>query len=369
MPKQTTDISGDPFAIAYAGIGETWTIARGVAVTGATVGIYSAFADSRAVNNGDVNGGVVGVGFQPGGATGSYAVVNKAKGAIGGQNGIFVDDFAGSLAVRNDGKVSGTNVGVYTVGSGDVAVENTGLITGGQYALNIGVATGAVGPTIDNFGDIVGGLVGIVTLGLGNVEARIVNHKGGLISGELTAVTSLTRLSLKNEGKLDGRILASSLDDTIINKKTIAGDVDLGAGLDTFKSKGNAKAGLIDTNLGNDLVVLGDKADKLLFGSALDAATNVDTVKKFDSGKDAIYLDDEVFSTIAPGPLSSAAFHKGTSAADADDRIIYDKASGALYYDPDGTGALAQTQFAKLDGGPKLKASDFTIGEYSLLFE
>ena len=31
------------------------------------------------------------------------------------------------------------------------------------------------------------------------------------------------------------------------------------------------------------------------------------------------------------------------------------------------TGALAQTQFAKFDGGPKLKASDFSIGEYSIV--
>jgi Ca2+-binding RTX toxin-like protein len=112
--------------------------------------------------------------------------------------------------------------------------------------------------------------------------------------------------------------------------------------------------------------VLGKKADKLLFDSALNAATNVDTVKKFQSGKDKMYLDEDIFSAIAPGTLSSSAFHKGSSAADADDRIIYDKSTGALYYDPDGVGGVAQTQFAKLDGGPKLKASDFMIGEYSI---
>jgi len=142
--------------------------------------------------------------------------------------------------------------------------------------------------------------------------------------------------------------------------------VNLGFGVDTFKNKDGARAGLVDTQDGNDLVVFADKADKLLFDSTLNAATNVDTIKNFASGKDAIYLDDDIFTAITPGTLSSAAFHKGTSAADADDRIIYDKASGALYYDPDGTGALAQTQFAKFEGGPKLKASDFTVGEYSI---
>jgi Ca2+-binding RTX toxin-like protein len=77
-------------------------------------------------------------------------------------------------------------------------------------------------------------------------------------------------------------------------------------------------------------------------------------------------LDEDIFTTIAPGTLSSAAFHKGSSAADADDRIIYDKSTGALYYDPDGIGGLAQTQFAKLTPGTKLKASDFSIGEFTL---
>ena len=154
--------------------------------------------------------------------------------------------------------------------------------------------------------------------------------------------------------------------DKVINKGNIKGDVVLGPGNDVFKMKGDkAKAGMIDMGAGNDLVVLGKKADKLLFDSALNAATNVDTVKKFQSGKDKFYLDDDIFTAIAPGTLSSAAFHKGTSATDADDRIIYDKKTGALYYDPDGVGGIAQTQFAKLDPGTKLKASDFMIGEYS----
>ena len=164
-----------------------------------------------------------------------------------------------------------------------------------------------------------------------------------------------------------GKIMLSSYNDKVVNKGKVNGDVQLGDGQDVFKLKGEAKAGLIDSGYGNDKLVLAGKADSLLFDSALSAAANVDTIKKFASGKDAIYLDDDIFTAITPGTLSSAAFHKGTSAADADDRIIYDKKSGALYYDPDGTGALAQTQFAKFDGGPKLKASDFTIGEHSIV--
>ena len=113
--------------------------------------------------------------------------------------------------------------------------------------------------------------------------------------------------------------------------------------------------------------MLGHKADKLLFDTFLGAATNVDTIRKFSPGKDAIFLDEDIFTTITPGTLAAAEFHKGTAATDPDHRIIYDRKSGALYYDSDGTGVFAQTQFAQFNAGTKLKAADFSVGEYSIV--
>ena len=51
----------------------------------------------------------------------------------------------------------------------------------------------------------------------------------------------------------------------------------------------------------------------------------------------------------------------GTAAQDADDRIIYDSATGQLYYDADGNGAGAQVLFANLNANLSLSASDFTV--------
>jgi len=365
MPKQTTDVSGDPYGITYASAGLTWKIAKGVTVAGAQGGVISQFADSTLVNQGTLSSPQYGVGLGP--ATfGSLVIENKASGEIeGGQFGIFVFNPLGSLEINNAGKISGGAAGLFLNGSSDLDVENTGTIRGGEAGLYFAESSvGTSGPVVNNYGKIEASGYAILFVGSDPVQAKLVNHEGGVIKGEV-AVGDALPLDLKNEGKIEGIIITGEYSDEIVNKGNIKGDVNLGFGVDTFKSKDGAKAGMVDTGDGSDLVVFADKADKLLFNSTLDAATNVDTVKNFTSGKDAIYLDVDIFTTVTPGTLSSAAFHKGTSAADADDRIIYDKASGALYYDPDGLGGLAQIQFARFDGGTKLKASDFTIGDYA----
>ena len=61
------------------------------------------------------------------------------------------------------------------------------------------------------------------------------------------------------------------------------------------------------------------------------------------------------------GPLLADAFFIGAAAHDASDRILYNAGSGAVLYDPDGTGAQAATQFATISPGLALSAGDFKI--------
>jgi Ca2+-binding RTX toxin-like protein len=61
------------------------------------------------------------------------------------------------------------------------------------------------------------------------------------------------------------------------------------------------------------------------------------------------------------GPLAASNFCIGKSAKDADDRRVYDKATGALYNDADGNGAGEAIQFAQLKAGAALSADCFII--------
>ena len=69
---------------------------------------------------------------------------------------------------------------------------------------------------------------------------------------------------------------------------------------------------------GNDTLTGGAGNDKFLFNTALNAATNVDTITDMTAGVDLIRLDDAIFAGIgAVGVLNADAFHIGAAAADA----------------------------------------------------
>jgi VCBS repeat-containing protein len=112
---------------------------------------------------------------------------------------------------------------------------------------------------------------------------------------------------------------------------------------------------------GNDYLDGGAGADTFAFTSALNAATNVDMIAGFSSADDVIVLDHAVFAGLGPGPLAAGAFATGAAAHDADDRIIYDSATGAIYFDSDGNGAGAAIQFASVAPGTALTFSDFYV--------
>jgi Ca2+-binding RTX toxin-like protein len=139
------------------------------------------------------------------------------------------------------------------------------------------------------------------------------------------------------------------------------GSDKLFGGLGNDSMLGGAGDDTLAGGVGADVMTGGANADIFLFNTALNKKTNIDRITDFSHADDTIQLDDAIFKKAGASTLKAAAFFQGTKAHDASDRIIYNKATGAVFYDDDGTGAHAQIQFAVLTTKPALLSNDFVV--------
>ena len=122
-----------------------------------------------------------------------------------------------------------------------------------------------------------------------------------------------------------------------IGADTLKGDAD-----DDFFSGGGDKDVLyggdgddfLRGGLGKDTLTGG--ADRDTFNFNYVGAANADRIVDFVAGTDRIALSIGTFAGVHAS-LEAQEFRLGTAAVDGDDRILYDSATGRLYYDPDGT--------------------------------
>jgi Ca2+-binding RTX toxin-like protein len=176
-------------------------------------------------------------------------------------------------------------------------------------------------------------------------------------SANFTLGSSLEQLFLSGTSAIDGtgNGLANTLyGNAAANKLSgLAGNdfISAGAGHDTILG-----------GAGNDRLSGGAGFDRFVFNTALSATTNVDRISDYSAADDTFAVAKSVFSAFASlGTLHAGQFYKGTSAHDADDRIIYNATNGALIYDSNGNTAGGATMFAILATGLTLTHADFTI--------
>lgn len=153
---------------------------------------------------------------------------------------------------------------------------------------------------------------------------------------------------------------------TGIENLTLIGDADAKAtgSAGSNRITGNASDNIIDGRAGNDYLTGGGGRDVFVFSTRLDAAKNVDKVLDFTAGDDLCRLDSAVFTALGShGVLGADAFVSNGSgkAEDARDRIVYERDTGDLLYDANGSAKGGATQFAKLAPHLSLSHSDFFI--------
>jgi Ca2+-binding RTX toxin-like protein len=172
-------------------------------------------------------------------------------------------------------------------------------------------------------------------------------------------------------------VIGSRFADTIVGGKkadTLSGDL----GDDTIRGlggndrlDGGSGDDRLDGGKGNDLLTASFLSDLLIGGSGKDVfafgslpntffeINDLDRVKDFRSKDDQFELSATGFFGMEAGKLAKAAFAVGAEARDDDDRIIYDKAAGKLYFDQDGAGGLDQREFAVLVNKAIVSHTDF----------
>jgi Ca2+-binding RTX toxin-like protein len=114
-------------------------------------------------------------------------------------------------------------------------------------------------------------------------------------------------------------------------------------------------------NGGGDLLY-GGRGDDAFYLDGDDLASSPVRIKDFEPGSDSIVFqidEGEGFESVNPGYLPDAQFHIGKSAKTDEQVIIYDRKTGALFYDADGSGTTEQVQIAKLSKKLDLSAHDF----------
>jgi Ca2+-binding RTX toxin-like protein len=123
---------------------------------------------------------------------------------------------------------------------------------------------------------------------------------------------------------------------------------------------GNNGANILNGGAGGDYLLGFGGADCFAFTTALGSG-NIDVLADFSVADDIILLENAVFTGLSNGALPASAFAAGTAASDADDRIVYNSATGQIFFDADGNGAGAQVLFATVNAGTILTASDFMV--------
>ena len=119
--------------------------------------------------------------------------------------------------------------------------------------------------------------------------------------------------------------------------------------------------------IGKDVLSGGAGRDSFVFNTKA-AKSNIDKVTDFNVFDDSIYLENAIFKALGnkgsinkPAQLKEAEFALGSKAADKSDHVIYNKKTGALFYDADGTGSQAQVQIATLSKNLKMTHKDFFV--------
>lgn len=176
-------------------------------------------------------------------------------------------------------------------------------------------------------------------------------------------------------GEIGADTLSGGADADVLRAGSSNDSLDGGTGNDTLYGDpgndtlfGGAENDFLNGGTGKDYLSGGVGRDLFGFTHKPSSRTNVDTIADFNVRDDSIYLDNSVFKALGrkgtatkPVKLNKKMFSVGLTIDSKDDHIIYDKKSGVLYFDDDGTGVHKAVPIAVLSKYLKLTYHDFFV--------
>jgi Ca2+-binding RTX toxin-like protein len=297
---------------------------------------------------------------------------------------IYVVDSAGDLVTENQNAGSDTVQSSisYTLGVNleKLTLTGTAVINGTGNNLNNVLTGNSANNTLNggNGNDTLKGGTGNDTLtgGTGN-DTYTVNSTGDSVTENQNAGTdtvessisytlgaNLEKLTLTGTAAINGT--GNNLNN-VLTGNSANNTLNGGNGNDSL-SGNNGSDTLIGGN-GNDTLVGGSGNDSLTGGVGADRFTFNSPNQKVDTISDFVTVDDTIEVSAAgfgggltPNDVMTVAqFVLGTAAQDSSDRFIYNQSNGALFFDADGTGSVAQIQLAILSTKPSLTNADIFV--------
>lgn len=170
----------------------------------------------------------------------------------------------------------------------------------------------------------------------------------------------------------DENLLTGTLNNWSLQLKTQTVDVgndllDGGTGNDTLT--GGAGIDTLTGGTGNDILVSGTGNDILTGGTGSDRFTfnsrseGLDRITDFSVVDDTIAISAAGFGggLVAGAAIAVNQFVLGTGATTGSNRFIFNNGNGSLFFDQDGTGAIAKIQIATLNTGLSLSNADIFV--------
>jgi len=211
--------------------------------------------------------------------------------------------------------------------------------------------------------------LGLFTLTNENIEQFEINGQGGddsLTVGDLTG--SDVKAVVFSGGEGNDFLNASGTLTPVVADGGAGDDILIGGAGDDILIGGDG-ADLLIGGAGNDILIGGQGADLFAFAVGLAPSGLGNNLIQNFGAEDSIVLDTNLFAALTStvdGAIATGEFTVVSSpeeAALSDAKIAYSSATGALYYNPNGTadGFGNGAQIATIEGAPAINEDSFAV--------